>query len=996
MVVAFTAKQEQQQNSFQAASDYQKTKGKKLTQKHYKHCCGNDIAKKQRGLNPEWIKANCYSADIKEASELLYYEAKSPGIIIVGQNGQYQFKPNKPWANKQGKKAPKYRTAYGDEYDALLPNHPTDPNFWSNLEELKKHCYIIDGRPYILITEGAFKAISAMIHGYATVALMGVEMGLTPKSADPQGKRYLVPSLEVLAKAGFGFILAFDADMYRNPAVKLALIKLAHQLKKFKVPVRCLPEWDETKGKGIDDYIQMNGIEEFREKLIAQAISWESWESKYGSETTEKGKKIPKADIIGVEFAEEYRQRWIYCDQYKNWLIYEEELPGVWELVSKDFIEHKIHFLLKARGIEGYGSNSYINNILGTMKRELIVRTWTKQNSAAFLPFKNGVLEIATGKFQDHSPDFRLTWQLPREYDPNDTDWSSISNWLDEAIQGNTMDKKRLLCFAAAVLRGRYDLQKFLHLMGDGGTGKSTFSSLLIALIGTENTVSLNIPQLEDKHEIARLLNKRLLVMSDQDKAGKRLTNFKSLTGQDFLSGRKLFENSFEFKFEGMAVITSNKTVFNSGLGSWLTRRTIMVPFDHKCPESQKRDLMKEFEPELSALTNYLLSIPISEIESVLKGLGSKSDLSGAVWESLMLSDGLTAWLNDHIIYDPEAFTRIGSNSHEWADLDEYDSSRSSLYGSYTLYCRSTNRTAKSLQNFSADLQEQCRRILGWDIEKVKKKIAGKSFRVILGLKLRNPQDNEPTIEDILSGDNPGDSLEPPKGDNLKPPPNKETKKGDNLILKTREKKNNFALICDNIETVTNLFRVEDIFATSPSISSTIINRAALEIKSDSYETVTDYKEVEKELSRNPSQVVPDSSTPINQEVEVVPQAVPQGGDQVVPPSVKADEEEKEVVLTTEDGDWRERDIDDIASLLSKPESREEFEKAVYNSNGEIWLPKQVLNLAAKRLTNERREQIKAWVLEIKNNLQSDNCSDWEIFRSEKQLNLFPESDCRF
>ncbi|MGF1490690.1 MAG: hypothetical protein ACFBSE_26660, partial [Prochloraceae cyanobacterium] len=59
-------------------------------------------------------------------------------------------------------------------------------------------------------------------------------------------------------------------------------------------------------------------------------------------------------------------------------------------------------------------SSNSCSNILGTMRRELLTRIWAKHKTTGFLPFKNGVLEIATGKFYDHNPDFRLTWQLPR------------------------------------------------------------------------------------------------------------------------------------------------------------------------------------------------------------------------------------------------------------------------------------------------------------------------------------------------------------------------------------------------------------------------------------------------------------------------------------------------------------------------------------------------------------------------------------------------------
>ncbi len=63
----------------------------KLSVQHHQQCCGTDVSKKQRGLNREWIEANCRSVDIKEATELLRYPARSGGIAIEGANGQSQL-----------------------------------------------------------------------------------------------------------------------------------------------------------------------------------------------------------------------------------------------------------------------------------------------------------------------------------------------------------------------------------------------------------------------------------------------------------------------------------------------------------------------------------------------------------------------------------------------------------------------------------------------------------------------------------------------------------------------------------------------------------------------------------------------------------------------------------------------------------------------------------------------------------------------------------------
>ncbi len=134
----------------------------------------------------------------------------------------------------------------------------------------------------------------------------------------------------------------------------------------------------------------------------------------------------------------------------------------------------------------------------------------------------------------------------------------------------------------------------------------------------------------------------------------------------------------------GMAVVTSNFPIFHTNVGSWLHRRQIMIAFDYQCPKHKKRDLMKDFEPELGALTSYLLNIPSERIEAVLKGLGS-SNLNSTVWESQIRSDGLAAWLNDWVVEDSTARVRIGSNAREWAREEDYDAERSTLYGSYAL-----------------------------------------------------------------------------------------------------------------------------------------------------------------------------------------------------------------------------------------------------------------------------------------------------------------------
>lgn len=736
-----------------------------LNAKHRKECL------EKRGLNPEWIMVNCCSVTANEASQRLGYTAQSDGIWLEGDNHQSQYKPDKPWKAEGDKKAPKYRSPLG-EYDAMLPIHSNNPHYWNDIAALKEKAYKIDGHPCLLLTEGFFKAIAGCASGIPTIALLGVEMGLTSSSADIQGRRYLIPTLERYAKAGFGFIIAFDADCATNKAVIWAQLKLARQLRLFKVQVYSATGlWTVAEGKGMDDYIQNHGSDRFIREVMGKVVNLELWERQFTtpdySETT-RTKKIPPADLEGREIVEDYREQLLWSDQHKSWMFYGLEREGVWTPVSDLYVESVVNKILESRGIVGYGSISYVTNVVAQMRLHLLEREWNERCAGEILPFTDGVLELATGQFHKHAPGYRLTWCLPRPYNAVTTDWTKIRNWLDQATGGNEQYQEFLLCFLAAVLRGRADLHKFLHLIGVGGTGKSTATRLAEALIGSQNCWNGSLQDLEDKHEVARIMGKRLVVLPDQDKVTGRLSNFKRLTGQDTLSGRRLYKDGLNFRFPGMVIVTSNAPIFHADGGSWLTRRIVMLPFDHKPAADKVRDLEAEFEPELSAFTNYLLSIPNDEITRVLRRI-DKDGISPTLWQSKIRTDSIAAWVNEWVIYDPTAKTQIGSDRHEWAGK-EYDAQLSTLFGSYSHYCHISGLQAKGKNNFSSDLIELCQQTLGWgDVQYGRD---GQGRRIICGLKLRTHGNTALSVEDSLTtddrSDDPPDDRSDDRSDNLK------------------------------------------------------------------------------------------------------------------------------------------------------------------------------------------------------------------------------------
>lgn len=175
------------------------------------------------------------------------------------------FKPDRPKLN-QGK-ALKYEAppncragifALKVEGKALekFPECPKNQKFWE---------WVLENSIPIVITEGAKKAGAILSQGRVAIALSGIynfsDDGL------------LKPEIYKLIRPGREFIIAFDQDKrwhVRNN-VTAALKKLAEQLQDYGATVSVL-NWEFEGGKGIDDFIALNGPGEFSELIDRKSV----------------------------------------------------------------------------------------------------------------------------------------------------------------------------------------------------------------------------------------------------------------------------------------------------------------------------------------------------------------------------------------------------------------------------------------------------------------------------------------------------------------------------------------------------------------------------------------------------------------------------------------------------------------------------------------------------------------------------------------------------
>ena len=650
--------------------------------------------------------ANCRSVIANWASQRLGYTAHSDGMWLEGCNHQSQFKPDHPWKSRGDKKAAKYRSPLG-EYDAMLPKHPTDPRYWNDLEALKQQAFSIDGHPCLLLTEGFFKALMACFIGIPTITLLGVEMGLTSKDADPQGKRYLVATLERYALAGFGFIVGFDADCASNQAVVAALLKLAHQLKLFQVPVYSITGlWTEAEGKGIDDYIHNQGPKRFIREVMGNAVNIETWEQQFRSPPEDE--RQPKAQgAVAAALAEKYRPELAYHTGIKRWLRYGSKIEGIWSEQSDESIKRLV--MTEVRLHNPNFKDSHINGIIGLLKADLAVDEWEEQSG--LLPMQDGVLELATQQLLEHAPGYRLLWCLPYSWQDREIGHQPVEQWLIEAMKGDLQLVQLLRAYLKAVVTGRVDLQRYLECLGPGGTGKGTFMRLAMALVGKRNTHSTTLKQLEEnRFEAAAIYGKRLLLITDAERYGGEVSQLKALTGQDLIRyERKNIQQGADFEPTCMVIVAANEAVQSGDYTSGLERRRLTVPWIHQVTSEQRRDLEVEFQPYLPGLLRWVLEMPDTEVTHLVRDT-AKTVRSLQSWkaESLIETNPLAEWLDFCIKHQPGAKTYVGvakrdksaDSSNSYLFIDKW------LYASYCEHSVGVGSKATSGRRFSGLLHD--------------------------------------------------------------------------------------------------------------------------------------------------------------------------------------------------------------------------------------------------------------------------------------------------
>ena len=440
------------------------------------------------------------------------------------------------------------------------------------------------------------------------------------------------------------------------------------------------------------------------------------------TEKKESGCKA-SADVVADLVMQMYEGNLVFSLKHGQFFMYEREGAGLWSPMSKvemaGDIRSKLLQVRNKRGIIKGFNTKLINDVHDQLQSALYFKEWYE--GSRYLLFTNGALDIETRELLPFNRELYLTQQQPYAYDPN-ASCEEIIRWL-KYVQRDSWNRTQVLrAWLRATLLGRYEMQKFVEIVGPGKSGKSTYANLAVALVGRKNVYSTDFENLEkNRFEAAGYMGKKLLLFQDADRRGGSVSRLKAITGSDWIRSERKYQNENQepFQFKGVVIITANEAIQSTDYTSGLARRRLTIPFDRPFTggPNEQRELIKfnqkgepegDFAPLLPGLVNWLLDMTEEEMRSYLMETSKRVEFFKKYEKMQNLrSNPLLDWLEHKVIYDPGVASAIGftknapmGSSNIYANQDKW------LYASYAEFSRQCNTGVMSRSRFEVLLMD--------------------------------------------------------------------------------------------------------------------------------------------------------------------------------------------------------------------------------------------------------------------------------------------------
>ncbi len=389
----------------------------------------------------------------------------------------------------------------------------------------------------------------------------------------------------------------------------------------------------------------------------------------------------------------------------ESYYLYEN---GVYSEVSDLMATAKVREHLTDR----YATMSGINDAEGQWKM-LINKPIREINCNPFIiNVKNGLYNILDDSFKPHTPKYYSTVQIKAAYDLN-AKCPLFLKFLNGILQSEEVYLvQEILGYLLIPIN---KAQKSFVFVGTPNAGKSTLLSVAQdVLLGSSNVSNIPWQSIGERFKTAELFGRLANIFADlPSKAIDDNGLFKSITGEDYITGERKGKNPFFFKPYTRLLFSCNDIPRNYGDRSdGFYRKLIIIRFDKSVPAPKRDANLRE---KLAAECDGILMWAIDGLKRLIENgyVFSETDRTRAELQRYKIDSNSTLSFIDECC-------EIKSGE---------ETSRDELFTRYREYCNNAGLKPVSQAIFNKDVESVDESIVR-SLEKISRRKTWKGIRL--------------------------------------------------------------------------------------------------------------------------------------------------------------------------------------------------------------------------------------------------------------------------
>jgi putative DNA primase/helicase len=323
-------------------------------------------------------------------------------------------------------------------------------------------------------------------------------------------------------------------------------------------------------------------------------------------------------DVLPEDISDEQREALFFNEDGKfiprymaDWYLYKkhafvlrEELhlykEGTYQNAEKHFREQTTKALrddFQSRRLTE--TMHYMKNILPEVTPD------EATSMSGYLNVRNGLINLNTMAFEEHTPELRTIMQLPVAYDPQE-DCPAFKLFLSKVIPKEC--EPILQEMFGYCLLSTMKFEKSFLFYGEGGNGKGTVIAVMQMFFGEQNASNVALQTLsENRFAASGLFGKMVNLHAD---IPNRLIDdsslFKELTSGDRIQAEEKHKAAFSFNNRAKLVFSANELPSSRDNSEGFHRRWVIIPFPNKFNDRELRSSLFT-DLEMSGILNWAI-----------------------------------------------------------------------------------------------------------------------------------------------------------------------------------------------------------------------------------------------------------------------------------------------------------------------------------------------------------------------------------------------------